>query len=250
MEFKRDNFNTYYSQANDYDNANLLPFRIYAEFPTFLNLIGDLTSKSVLDIACGTGVITRLLLNSQPKSVQAIDINDSMLSIAKKHLSTSSNVDFIHGDFCTYSFEYKFDLAVSAFGMNEMNCVEELNAFVEALSKCIEIGGKVCIEFDNAKECIHYQWDRFGVCNYQLLENRGNTLDYQLTLKVNDTNITLRCTYFSEQILQQIFSDNGFSNIVFHDLRLPESAILAMGKDYWNQFDQCSLTRFLVATKK
>ena len=246
----RSNKDKYNDIAIDYSNTSLLPFRVYAEFPTLLNLFGDIRDKSVLDVACGTGVITHLLSKCLPSSITAIDVNSEMLSMAKQNDFGSIPVSLVHGDFCEHQFAQVFDLCVTAFGLNEMNSIVELNTFINSLSRNLISNGKVCIEFDNAIACINHNWKKFGISHYVLRSEKGETFDYQIILEIDKKEIELNCTYFSEFQIRSVLESNGFTRIRFHNLHLSDLGLKELGLNYWKNFDQCSLTRFITAIKQ
>ena len=45
--------------AEQYKRAKLQPWRTHVESFTLMNLLGDLSGKSVVDVACGDGYYTR-----------------------------------------------------------------------------------------------------------------------------------------------------------------------------------------------
>jgi len=65
--------------------------------------------KSVLDVACGTGVMIDFYKSRGIKDITAIDISDKMIEKAKEKFS---DVEFICGDVETYDFGKKFDYIV------------------------------------------------------------------------------------------------------------------------------------------
>ena len=50
----------YLGHADEYQEAKRQPWRTYLEQPSALKLLGDLTDRSVLDLACGAGYYSRL----------------------------------------------------------------------------------------------------------------------------------------------------------------------------------------------
>ncbi|MDZ8258591.1 hypothetical protein [Nostoc sp. ChiQUE01b] len=60
--------------ALQFQKLNKLPYRLYGEAYTYLNLIGDVAGKSILDLACGEGFI--------PDDGESISIDNYYLSQA------------------------------------------------------------------------------------------------------------------------------------------------------------------------
>lgn len=67
----------------------------------------------ILDVACGTGVVTNLLHEHSKSPVTAIDISSNMIEIAKeKYKEYKDDYIFIADDFLTHKFDKKFDYII------------------------------------------------------------------------------------------------------------------------------------------
>ena len=79
-------------------------------------IINKITSpNSILDLACGTGILTRKLAKKFPQAnIVGIDISKDYLKIAEKnHLF--SNISFLHQDAENLNLESKFDCICSSY---------------------------------------------------------------------------------------------------------------------------------------
>lgn len=84
-----------------------------------INRINTINAESVLEIACGTGRVTRHLINHFPDnvSITASDISIEMLEIAKRNVSPKNNLEFLVADAHELPFESNsFDLIICQFG--------------------------------------------------------------------------------------------------------------------------------------
>ena len=72
--------------------------------------------KSILDLACGTGILTRKLAKKYTKSkILGIDISQDYLKIAEKNSSTFSNISYLHQDAENLNLGSKFDCICSSY---------------------------------------------------------------------------------------------------------------------------------------
>lgn len=78
---------------------------------TILDNAGIMSGKTVLDVACGTGVLIPDYLDREVLSVTGIDIADEMVKIAKNKF-TADNVEIICGDIEEACFPHGFDCIV------------------------------------------------------------------------------------------------------------------------------------------
>jgi len=79
-----------------------------------LNHIPD--SDLILDLACGTGIVTRKIAEKFPNStIIGVDITQSYLEIAKKNSKEYKNISFLHQDAEKLDLDKKFDCIVSSY---------------------------------------------------------------------------------------------------------------------------------------
>lgn len=73
-------------------------------------------ADSILDLACGTGILTRKIATKFPKSrILGIDISKNYLKIAEKQSSSFPNISFIHKDAENLNINEKFDCICSSY---------------------------------------------------------------------------------------------------------------------------------------
>ena len=83
----------------------------------FLKQWMQLTGKEkMLDVACGTGVLEKLLLNENPsQEIVGIDLSGNMLDIARRRLASYPTASFYKASVSKLSFnDEAFDLVVCA----------------------------------------------------------------------------------------------------------------------------------------
>ncbi|GLY47463.1 class I SAM-dependent methyltransferase [Lentzea sp. NBRC 102530] len=68
---------------------------------------------TVLDVGCGTGAVTRALVEATGARCLGVDIAESMLTAARAH----DTGEFVLADAQTHEFDQSFDLVVSRFGV-------------------------------------------------------------------------------------------------------------------------------------
>lgn len=94
--------------------------------------------KTVLEIACGTGRVTKYLAGklSPGTSITATDLNKDMLSVAQ-HIVTSNNIQWQLADAHELPFEEAaFDLVICQYGVmffqDKMKALKEINRVLKA----------------------------------------------------------------------------------------------------------------------
>ena len=77
------------------------------------------SGDSVLDLACGTGLVTKKIARKVGKNgmIYAIDSSKTAINIAKKWVGVKENVRFIIGDAETIQFNTKFDAITCQYAL-------------------------------------------------------------------------------------------------------------------------------------
>lgn len=85
----------------------------------FLDFAGE--SPRVLDLGCGTGILSSFILARFPKArVTLADVSEKMLELARKRFAGMDNIEYVVGDYATYEFAGGFDMVVSALSIHHL----------------------------------------------------------------------------------------------------------------------------------
>jgi len=101
-------------------------------------------AATVLDVACGTGELVRLLLQDHPSQVIAgIDISEQMVVQASKKFEGSANVSFKNAPVSDLPFSSEsFDVVISA---NAFHYFSDPSEALTEIFRALRPGGKVII---------------------------------------------------------------------------------------------------------
>lgn len=109
-----------------------------------LNKVGIKEGDKVLDLGCGTGVISMELYKRTKEKVVAVDLSDEMIKLAKKKYPDESKIQFKKADF--YSFDERgFDYIVV---FDAYPHFLQLKEFKQSLLRNLNDNGKFCILHD------------------------------------------------------------------------------------------------------
>ena len=108
--------------------------------PVFWSLLGDVTGKSILDLACGTGNIAREMKLKGARNVVGVDISATMIALARE--SESLGVRFEVGDAATYEDGSTFDTVVSLYLLCYAESETKLEQFCQTAYKHTKPGGR------------------------------------------------------------------------------------------------------------
>ena len=108
-----------------------------------VELVSINKGDAVLDVACGTGVVTNEIQKKIGKSgyVVGVDTSSTAIKIAKKWNGKKSNVDFVNTDAEKFNFSKKFDAITCQYGLFFFpNAQKALKNMKNSLKKSGNIG--------------------------------------------------------------------------------------------------------------
>ncbi len=110
-------------------------------------------AKSILDLACGTGILTRKIAEKFPNSeIIGVDITESYLELAKKNSSLYENISYVFQDAEKLHLDSKFDCITSSYIPKYCDAKILVKRCVEHLNQ----GGKIIFhDFTYPKNLIH-----------------------------------------------------------------------------------------------
>ncbi len=126
----------------------------------FLSWLSVPPTKQWLDIGCGTGVLSQIILDaSSPSKVKAVDPSEEFIAFAHDHVA-DNRVSFVVGDAQSLPFEpAQFDAVVSGL---VLNFVPRLDLAVSEMRRVVRPGGIVAAyvwDYADQMQLIRYFWD-------------------------------------------------------------------------------------------
>jgi len=107
--------------------------------------------NSVLDVACGTGIMIPYYLERSALSVDAVDISPNMAEIARGKFADKENVSIICGDVEKCEFDHKFDNIVIYNAFPHFCNPDNL---IKCLSGMLNVGGVLTVAHGMSREKI------------------------------------------------------------------------------------------------
>lgn len=82
---------TFYDNvADEYEDILKLPFAKHIDEYSYLSVLGDITSKSILDFGCGEGIFTRKFKQRGAGRVVRVDVSEKLIEKARLKESQES----------------------------------------------------------------------------------------------------------------------------------------------------------------
>jgi len=125
---------------------------------SLLDRIGIHRGDRVLDLACGTGVITGLLHEYSEAPVVAMDLSPKMVEAARAKYASAGFATFLAQDFYQYDGE-PFDVIVI---YNAYPHFVDVPALIQKLRDCLKTGGRAAIVHSLGRERLARHHENVG----------------------------------------------------------------------------------------
>lgn len=132
----------YNAIADQYKRSKLTPWRRYIEQYTFCDILGDITGKSVLDLACGEGFYSRLLRLRGASRVVGMDVSQKMVELARAaEAEMPLDIEYVVGDARAFRTTEIFDVVTASYLLNYAQTEEQLAEMGRTIAAALKPGG-------------------------------------------------------------------------------------------------------------
>lgn len=121
------------------------------------------SGKSVLDIACGTGVMIDYYIERNVSKVTGVDISSKMIEIARNKFKKYDFIDFLCEDAEEFNFKNQYD-RVMVF--NAFPHFPNPKALIKNLAKAVKSGGTVQLLTTEAEKTLTTTTKAFRQAKY------------------------------------------------------------------------------------
>jgi ubiquinone/menaquinone biosynthesis C-methylase UbiE len=172
-----------------------------------------------LDVGCGTGALTRTIVNHTPvKSIVELDPSQDFLDEARQSID-ASNVQFKQGSGTDLKFEdSQFDRAVSALALNFMPNPQQAVTEMARVTKSNGVVALYVWDYAGKMEWLKYFWD----------------VAVSLDADANAYDEGQRFPICHPDRLSELFAKAGLNQVETHAIDVP--AKFATFEEYWQLF--------------
>ena len=139
-----DQVNDHYDLMNDFMSLGI--HRVWKK--TLLNMMNSSPNQKLIDVACGTGDIAKLFLNSvnEKSSVTCVDPNKGMIKKGREKLKEFKNIKWVTAQAENLPIAKNlFDFYTISFGLRN---TKDLNKALSEAYRVLKPGGRyLCLEF-------------------------------------------------------------------------------------------------------
>lgn len=222
-----------------FEGFKTLPVIRYAEVPSFLALVGDVTGKSVLDIACGTGFYSRELKRRGASRVLGFDISGAMVDTADAlERAEPLGVAYEVADTATLrEFEEPFDVAIAVQAFNYASDVTEIERMMRNIRRSLVPGGSFFLFVQSPS----FDFGGPSLAKYGFLcESTGKDNEIGAGIRLTallDPPVSFEATVPSGETYEQTLTAAGFTGIEWVPLHVSEAGVAEFGAEFWADHD-------------
>jgi toxoflavin synthase len=219
-----------------FEGFKSLPLIRYGEVPSFLDLVGDVSGRSVLDLACGTGFYSREFKRRGATEVFGVDISVEMIAAAKQiERRDPLDVRYEVGDVAELRLlDRPFDIALGVQCLNYAEDISALERMCRNIHRSLVPGG----EFFVLAQKPDYRFDCPSLDKYGFrCEPTGEEAEAgpraRVTALLDPQPISITATVPRREVYEESLRAAGFQELEWVPLQVSEAGIREFGKDFW-----------------
>lgn len=230
--------NVYDSIAEKYELTDFAIAKKYSYGPTLLHLCKDTSGKRVVDVACGSGYSTRLLVeNCSPKSVVGIDASKRMIALAVQHEKENpQGIKYVQGEVTEFDFNtlQPIDVITALFLLHYAKSKEELSLVCQSIYAALPSGGKFITVTSNSEypEMVYKKYEVTSTLS-SLQEGASRTVTYW---KGEEELCSFQNYYWKRDTLKQALTQAGFKKVSFYEPIVSTEGYKVFGEPFWKEY--------------
>jgi ubiquinone/menaquinone biosynthesis C-methylase UbiE len=227
--------------AEQYQRSKESPLRRYIEAYTFMELVGDVREKRVLDLACGEGFYTRRLKAAGAAHVLGVDVSAEMIALADtQERDDPLGVEYLCADVAEIDASGDlgtFDLVTAAYLLHYAPDEQTLTRMCANIAAQLPSGGRFVTLNENPEQTAEQLagYEQYGFNKTAELPLRdGAPITYWMI--AGRDIFRIHAYWFSRATYERALAAAGFSFVEWRPLQLDEAGIVAHGEEYWREY--------------
>jgi SAM-dependent methyltransferase len=224
--------------AQEYQRTKATPLRRYVESYSFFRMLGDVTGRSVLDLACGEGFYTRMLKQAGAVAVTGIDISPAMIALAETaEAHEPLGIDYRCDDVAALPDIGRFDIVTAAYLLHYAPDVQALRAMCKRIAGQLRPGGRLVAINENPEQAgsSYAGYTQYGFNkSLQGPQRDGSLIQYAMVS--GRKLMRFSAYYYTRATYEAALQAAGFTTVRWVPLELAQEGIAELGADYWQEY--------------
>lgn len=227
--------------AEQYRRSKESPLRHHVEAHTFMQLLGDVRGKHVLDLACGEGFYTRRIRAAGAERVVGVDVSREMIQLAREEERADPlGIEYVRADVTDLDASRglgQFDLVSAAYLLHYSPDEAALVRMCVNIAAHVRTGGRFVTLNENpdqpAERFAGYEQYGFNKTLEPPLRD-GARITYWMI--AGRDMFRIHAHWFSRATYERVLTASGFRSVTWHPLLLDPAGIAACGREYWQEY--------------
>ncbi len=228
--------------TQQYQQLHQLPKNRYIDAYTYLNLLGELAGKSILDLGCGEGFYTRQFSHLGATRVVGVELSPKMIELAKQEEAREPlGIEYIVADVCELSQIGSFELVAASYLLNHAQTEEQLLKMCQTISANLKPSGRFVAINDNVAQSpeSYPLCEKYGLTK-SISESLAEGVPITITFSVDGQKFSLYNYYLSRATYEWAFRTAGFKEIRWHQPIVSPEGVREFGQEFWQDFLDCA----------
>lgn len=210
-----------------------------AEWYSLRQRLGDLTGLSVLDLACGDGMGTRLLKRWGAARVVGVDISAQMIALAQRQEDAEPmGIEYRVADAATLGGIGPFDRVAAAYLLHYAESREQLLQMARTVHENLEAGQPFVASIANPllppRPVVDHR--QYGFSFRLLDESLHEGARLRGTLYLGANTVEFDFYWWSWATYEEAFRTAGFRSCTIEPFLIPPDAENRRGEGFWDEY--------------
>ncbi|MFQ6192838.1 class I SAM-dependent methyltransferase [Streptomyces sp. NPDC000405] len=219
-----------------FEGFKSLPLTRYGEVPSLLGMVGAVSGRSVLDLACGTGFYSREFKRRGATDVLGVDISEAMIAAAREiERRDPLGVRYEVGDVAELRpVGQRFDIAVAVQCLNYAEGIAAMKRMCRNIHRNLVKGGKFFMlaqKPDYRFDCPSL--DKYGFRCEPTGEETETGPRERVTALLDPQPISIVTTAPRREVYEECLRATAFGEVEWIPLQISEAGIRQFGEDFW-----------------
>jgi ubiquinone/menaquinone biosynthesis C-methylase UbiE len=222
----------------------------YVLVPSFLNFLGKVKGKKVLDLACGGGYLTRKIREKGARVV-GCDISRKMIEVAKKNeMMNKMGIDYFVADASKLGKIDNFDVVTAGFLLHYSPDKETLSKMCRNIYRNLKEDGRFVAINHNPNHPFNYDKKYDVIIEGRTPLAEGDKLTATFINEEGCALFSFEFYFWLRESYEEALSKAGFKEINWHSVEVSKIGIKKFGKEFWSDFLKHPSSSIILEAKK
>ncbi|QDU60364.1 Ubiquinone biosynthesis O-methyltransferase [Planctomycetes bacterium Pan216] len=223
--------------AQEYQEIKNEPWRLHCEEHMIRELVGDLAGKSVLDLACGEGHLTRRLKRHGARRVVGVDLSQGMIDLATaQEAQRPLGIEYATHDVRGLDLGERFDRITAGWLLSYSPTTGDLLEMGRTIARHLTPDGHFAT-IDNHHDIAYRQFGKLRAYNV------GKEVPHEVAdgtpVRVwgylpGGGTVEMEVYHYSHETYESVLHEAGLDQITWHRPMIAPEGMELFGADYWD----------------